>query len=459
MVVKLSGLGTQNPWWKEREWEMEDNDLRNIAGPILERKRIRVQEEGIHILRGIMRAGKTTYVKLLIKHLLKDLDGRKIIYISCDRYNRREIKNIVGEFISRFGGKVAIFDEMTYLEDWNLLLKEIAETTRLTIVATGSNPIKIKEKAERLPGRRIEGNEYFFNPLSFREFLNNLISIKDRITNTDVYEHVKKIRGFAAFSPFKPNVDEMMPYFDDIEPLFFSYLLTGGFPNAISEYLHHEKISEKTYETIIRVILGTISKEEKSEEIGRGIMEKMLYSGTSRVDYLTIAADAGTHHNTVREYIELFENSRIAYLLPAWDLSRKRHSLRRQKKIIFQSSLIPQALYAYITGCSYEDVVDFLDKNLESIVEQTVSSHIIWSLEKPIIGERHSFAGFYYNRNECDLTVLENGRFYGYEVKYGKLERKRYPFSTVYVTKEEVAEDAYPASLLLAGIEKSENSV
>jgi hypothetical protein len=47
---------------------------------------------------------------------------------------------------------------------------------------------------------------------------------------------------------------------------------------------------------------------------------------------------------------------------------------------------------------------------LEVIVEQLVSSHIIWSFEKPIIKERHSFAGFYYDRKECDLLILEHGK-------------------------------------------------
>ena len=39
------------------------------------------------------------------------------------------------------------------------------------VMATGSSAVKIKEKAERLPGRRVEGNEYYFKPLTFREFV------------------------------------------------------------------------------------------------------------------------------------------------------------------------------------------------------------------------------------------------------------------------------------------------
>ena len=458
MTIKLSRLTSQNPWWKGSGWEKNDGDLKNLD-ILLNRRKIEIKKGEIHLLRGIRRAGKTIYTKIIVKDLIKKIDGRKIIYISCDRYSLGEIKNMIGEFVRRFNGEIVIFDEITYLNGWNILLKEIAETTDLTVIATGSNPIRIREKGERLPGRKIEGNEYFFNPLGFREFINNLIDLKDKIKNQDLGRSVNKIKKFNSFSPFDPKIEPIIPYFDEIDSLFYSYILTGGFPDAILEYLKKGKIDEKIYETIIRLILGTLSKEGKSEEIGRGIMEKVLNSGTSRVDFVTIASDIGIHHNTAREYIEILENSRIIYLLPAWDINKKRYSLRKQKKIIFQSSLIPQALYCYITGCTYDDVLDFVDKNLESIVEHLTSSHVIWSIEKPVIRERHTFAGFYYNTKECDLLISKDGKFHGYEIKYGKLKKGRYPFKVYYITKDTADEDAYPASLFLAGIEKSENAI
>jgi hypothetical protein len=48
---------------------------------------------------------------------------------------------------------------------------------------------------------------------------------------------------------------------------------------------------------------------------------------------------------------------------------------------------------------------------------------------------------------------------YGYEIKYGKLEKERYPFKVFYITKDAMDENAYPAPLFLAGIEKSENAI
>lgn len=458
MAIKLSGLSSQNPWWKEGNWEKEDHDLKKLDY-ILNRKKIEIKKGEVYLLRGIRRSGKTVYTKILIKDLAEKINGKKIIYISCDRHSLREIKNIVNDFIKRLAGEVVVFDEITYHDNWNMLLKELAETTDLIIIATGSNPIKIRGKKERLPGRKVEGNEYFLNPLNFREYINNLVDRKDKIENSDVRKITNKIKKYDSFSTITPNIEELIPYFDDLEPLFYSYLISGGFPDAVLEYLKKGRINERTYEMIIRLFLGVLSKENKSEDISRQIMEKVLNSMGSRLDFITIASDIGIHHNTVREYIELLENSRIIYLLPAWDINKKRYALRKQKKIIFQSSLIPQALHQYITGCSYDDTLDFLEKNIEKIVEHTVSSHIIQSFEEPVVKEKHSFAGFYYNRMECDLVIARNKKFYGYEVKYGKLQKGEFPFMVFYITKDTIDDNAYPASLFLAGIEKSSRSI
>ena len=86
-------------------------------------------------------------------------------------------------------------------------------------------------------------------------------------------------------------------------------------------------------------------------------------------------------------------------------------------------------------------------------------SHIIQSIEKPVVREKHSFAGFYYDSNECDLLIRENNGFYGFEVKYGRVKKHRYPFKVSYITRDTIGEDLYPASLFLLGVEKSEKII
>ncbi len=44
--------------------------------------------------------------------------------------------------------------------------------------------------------------------------------------------------------------------------------------------------------------------------------------------------------------------------------------------------------------------------------------------------------------------------FYGFESKYGQLKKGKFPFKTVYLTKDTMGEDALPTSLFLLGLEK-----
>ena len=440
MAVRISDLVRHNPWWRDESWEREDYTLRNLP-KIIPRKTINIEQGKIHLIRGIRRAGKTVYLKMLIKELIKSgINPRTILYLSCDRYSLREVKNIIDEFRLRNGDIRVFLDEITYLKNWGILLKTLGEE-EITTVATGSNPILLKKETELLPGRGIEGNEYYFNPLSFREF----VLLK------------KKSLEKYAFPYNEPQMDELIPWYEELQTLLYEYLITGGFPEAVLEYEKKNELSESLYEQIIRLILGEISKSGKDEEIAREVLEYILSLKGGRIDYITIANEVGISHITAREYLSVLEASRVLYVLKAWDISKRRHAHRKQKKIVFQSPLISSALHVYLTG---GDAFEFIDKNIEWIIENLVSTHVIWSLELPIIREKHSFAGFYYDKSkECDLVIKER-KFFGLEVKYGKLERKEYPFDVIYISKDEIeGNKVVPASLYLFGLKKSERGL
>lgn len=461
MAVKLTDLVNYNKWWKGEGWEEEDLDLKKVRF-LLKRRMIDISESELTIIRGVRRSGKTVYLKEIIRHLIeKGIDPRSIMYLSCDRMNRSRTRNIVNEFRIQRGGGYLILDEITYMEDWNLLLKEIMEQGSFTVIATGSNPVGIKHSAERLPGRGVEGNEYYFDPLSFREFLfaikqapEDLIdpSLRDAILSAPDIDH--------SFPPFSPDIDVILPFFEEIERLFHHYLLTGGFPNAIVELLLDGKVNTDTYEMIIRMTLGLISKEGRKESIARSIMERLNTIGTTRVDFQTIGKDVEAHHNTVRDYLDLLEDGRILYVLHQWDLAKRRIKHSKGKKMVFQSSLFPIAFNNYIKGGQWHQAQEFLDQNKEWLIEGVVASHVIWTLERPLMMEKHAFAGFHGGKKECDLVLVQgNDRLLGFETKYGKLKKTDYPFPVTYLTKEESDMDAIPVSLFLFGLKKGDWSV
>ncbi|WP_258084626.1 ATP-binding protein [Thermococcus thermotolerans] len=439
MAVKVVKLVRYNPWWKGEEWEKEDYDL-SRAKEIIPRKTIEVKGGSVTLIRGIRRAGKSFYLKMLISGLIENgVESRRIVYIPSDRFTKGEVKAFIEELRIRHGSLYVFLDEITYLRDWRLLLKELGEEG-ITTVATGSNPVELKRESELLPGRGIEGNEYYFNPLSFREFA----------------RFMKPKLPRASFSYREPEIDDLIPWYEEIEGLFYAYLQTGGFPEAVTDFKNHGEIKEERYEEIIRLVLGEIAKSGKSEEIARELLETIFRLKGNRVDYVTLAGEIGVSHPTVREYLATLESARVIYTLEAWDVSRNRHAHRKEKKIVFQSPLIATALAVYLG----DDPVEFVETNMEWLVENTVASHVIWHLEEPILREKHSLAGFYYDRNkECDLVIKERGKFFGIEVKYGKVKKKRYSFPVLYLSKDELGEDTVPVSLYLYGLEKSARSI
>lgn len=456
MAVKLTDLISHNRWWRGEGWEMNDQDLKRIKRRI-NRDLIKIPEGKLTVFRGIRRSGKTVYLKSLISDLIqKGQDPRSILYLSCDRIKKSQIKNIVEEFIIRRGGGYLFLDEITYMDGWELMLKELMEEGQFTIIATGSNPLGLKKKIDRLPGRGLEGNDYYFNPLSFREFVLSLLEVEDRDMGKPVEDALQAISVLkTSFKPDKADISDLIPYYEEIERLFRLYLFTGGFPDAISDLIEMGHVSSETYETIIRVILDTIAKEGKSEGIARAIMEKLLAIGPNRIDFRSLGSDIELHHNTVHDYLELLEDSRITFLLHPWDISKGRHFPRKQKKVIFQSSLLPTALYAYLRGVDWDGCQRFVDRNVEWIVEDVVATHLIWTLERPLMMEKHAFAGYYYGKKECDMVIFKDDCFMGFETKYGKLKRAKLPFQTIYLTKDEIDDDAIPVSLFLFGLEKS----
>lgn len=454
MAVKLSRLSASNPWWKKGGWESKDPDLKKIDNH-LERKNIAIPEGRLVVIRGIRRSGKTVYLKYIVGRLIgSGVERKNIVYISCDRFNRTEVKNIVKEILIKRGSGYLLLDEVTSLDRWNYLLKELMEKGDFTIVATGSNPIEMKNMTERLPGRGIEGNEYYFNPLSFRGFVKAIVELEDKIDEDYLRDALKPLKDLdISFSPSDPSIEDLYPYYDEIERLFYVYILTGGFPNAILDFIEDGIVSEETYEMILRMLLGTLSKGKTNEDTARRIMQEVV--GTNRTDFSSIAEKIDVHHNTVRDYLELLERSRVVYRLYAWDIEKKKHSLRKKKKIIFQSPLIPVSLPIYLWGGGWSEARDYVEKNIESLVEDVIATHLIWSEERPVMKEQRSFSGFYYDKKECDYVMLKDGEFHGFESHYGKLKKKKYPFKTTYLTKDLMDEESIPTSLFLYGLKKS----
>ena len=162
-----------NPHWEKDEHKessfVERPDLLNHLTAQIKNKQL-------IFISGLRRVGKTTLMRMLIDHLIRDqVRPEHIFYISLDNYllreidlsdileNYRKIHNLEHDrFVYLF------FDEITFLQDYEIQLKNLYDLGHCKIFASASNTSLLKSKKPYLTGRSriIE-----IPPLDFGEYL------------------------------------------------------------------------------------------------------------------------------------------------------------------------------------------------------------------------------------------------------------------------------------------------
>lgn len=492
--MRIEDLVGQNGWWKfGKDFWKYDPDLKRVKEEFIEfrRRKIELKAGNVYIIRGIRQSGKTVYLKQTILDLLESgVDPNTILYISCDRLvSRRELRNILDDFIQTNRSARLIYillDEITYLEDWNLELKTLADSKfmdRTIIMATGSSPARIKEKAERLPGRRVEGNEYFFKPLTFREFVIQSIDNLAPKLDQEFSESLKRLKAKIEKISMTPEEDSdsvikkvngIRAFKSDLDYMLGIYLLTGGFPATINEYLKSKFIKKEggikveLYETFMRIVLGDVSKLKRSETIGKEVMRGIIEKYTSRYSFTTLGGALGLPHQTVMDYLELLEDSFLIGVFYPLDISRKRLKAKGDKKIYFLDPFIYHSVRSFLTGENgFTLSKDSLLKEKSKLLEALVASALIQIKEVPYSRGWKTYLWSFYTHSGKEIDfVYKNRDLIGIEVKYAEEvdkrevskinEVKKYLVLTKNQIKKFENMDFVPISLFLSLLKKSE---
>ncbi len=86
-------------WWrKPNGWELDDPDLRGIRESRLEYEPAALKDivpDGLYVLRGPRRVGKSVEVKRAIARLIHSgVEPRQIIHFACDGLRPRELRQV-----------------------------------------------------------------------------------------------------------------------------------------------------------------------------------------------------------------------------------------------------------------------------------------------------------------------------------------------------------------------------
>ncbi len=208
-----------NPWWEN------DFNLKNI---IIRKRYVNILKENIenkHIifLTGLRRVGKTTLMKIIIKHLLdKNIHKKNILYVSVDDYllKDKNLFEIIEEYKKihriKFEDKIFVFfDEITFQSEYHQQLKNLYDKLHIKIFAASSSSSLLKDKKAYLTGRSITLE---VKPLDFEEykiFKNIEVKQRDKVLNDSYFRDYMREGGLPE-NIINPSREYLMNLVDDI---------------------------------------------------------------------------------------------------------------------------------------------------------------------------------------------------------------------------------------------------
>ncbi len=382
-------LEKHNPWWFDVKKISQDQSLLEFAKqplkffhPFLSKI---PTENGVIVMRGPRRIGKTTLLKLCIKKLLtkKKIAGTQIFFYPCNRIvDFNELYDLLILFLgkSKKGKRYIFLDEVSFVGQWQRAVKDLADAGDLknvTMILTGSNALDLKAQSERLPGRKgkFEGKDLAISPFSFK----NLTVVQKKAKVSD-------------------------------------YLLCGGFPQAINEYFEKGYISNNLYDSYLNWIEGDVEKTGKSGKIMDAVFGEIIKHLGSTVSWYIIAKNTGLgSHSTAFDYIDVFEKIFLTMTLNFYSIDQKREDLAKNKKIYFFDPIIMQAVSGRINGFtdqffSHAKEIIHNVKLLPALVENAAAIHLKRSKGRLFYGN--------YQGKEVDFVLEQKGQLSYFEVKY-----------------------------------------
>ncbi len=273
MAALLPAFIRDNPWWKSADQIDQDPDLVRLAQAAVRFDHaipFGFDTDAVFSLRGPRQVGKSTLLKRCIQHLLRAraVPPRCVLYTDVEGAGlstHLRLRNALSSYLTwartseTSDRRLFLFlDEVTGVKDWGIAIRTLyreGALTNVTIIATGSHALDLAGGGEMAPGRRGERDtaalDWIMMPLAFRDYIaahNPALAAQLATVNLFVPQH-----AYAAAA-------EIQLYQDEITALFARYLLTGGYPHAMSEEQTAGRIGPGVYQIYRDAIIGQMRR-------------------------------------------------------------------------------------------------------------------------------------------------------------------------------------------------------
>lgn len=359
---------------QNKHWEQPYQNLysRKVFDCLLENLTVR----HIQVLQGIRRSGKSSLFKLLINHLLHNVDAGSILYVNLDdpffiQYanNPASLYEVIqtAEILTQKKIKYLFLDEVQAIAGWEKYVKSVYDSEQFTkIFITGSNSSLLNsEFATLLTGRYLSNKVY---PLGFNEIL--------------------QINGINSFMELNKQLPKVLKIVDDMMA-YGSFVEVYDAPDAIKR-----EIISSYYETILLkdCVANTGIRDVK------GFKELSFYLTTNLAtlfSYASLARAIKLSDISVKDYIFALESSYLFAELNQFSYSLKEQASTKKK--------------LYLTDNSFMKLSFSFSNNYGKLLENLVFAEL----------QKQGGEIYFYNKNnECDFIVKNEGKLTAIQVCY-----------------------------------------
>ncbi|MCD4845348.1 MAG: ATP-binding protein [Methanosarcinales archaeon] len=353
-----------NPWWSTSKIPDYIPKLRRDVFYLLNQE---IPKDRISALVGPRRVGKTTIMYQIISELLQNrYNPKNILYVSFD-YSRGSIEEVIESYqeLMNPSGKIyCFFDEIHYVSDWSLTLKNYYDfNNQFKLFISGSSSTLLYSTTESLVGR------IFFIPvlpMTFNEFVR--IKSQEKTISKEL-ELIRSISIDKIEDIF--NIEfTVLQLRNFLKHMLFEYILWGGFP----EYLKNEYTIEEWQNylrqnfiilTIFKDILSVYSVREPKalENLILLIADKQCLP----LNYYSISKIIGINKETVSNYFRYLESAHLI-IEASYYARNTTKKITKEKKYYIADTGLRNALMG-------ESILK--DDILSTDIEGAVAQHLI----------------------------------------------------------------------------------
>ena len=336
----------ENPWWETNFIDKDFDEMKrrlyfNLFYPLFKSEVRRAI-----VLMGPRRVGKTVMLFHAIQELIKSgISPKKICYLSIETpiYNNVGLENLFtlcrkATGISDLNGYYIFYDEIQYLKEWEVHLKNLVDSYRQTkFIASGSAAAALKLKSNESGAGRF--TEFMLPPLTFCEFI-----------------YLKELDHLMIAGTKKWGNSEI-PFYktNDIGELnrqFIDYINYGGYPEVVfSSEIRKNPGRYIRSDIIDKVLLRDLPSLYGIKDVQElnSLFTTIAFNSGNEVSLEALSSTSGVSKDTVKTYITYLESAFLIKIIHRVDNSAKKFRRPTQFKVYLTNPSLRCALFSPVS--------------------------------------------------------------------------------------------------------------